>query len=461
MEICTIGGFNEVGKNMTAVKIKEDVFIFDIGLYIPGIVELQEENLIEYASNLKKATNKKNISYSEKKLREFGAIPDDTILDKLGWRNKVKAIFISHAHLDHVGGVPYLIHRYPNVPIFATPFTIKVLEEILESEKIKFSNSLKTIPSNSSYDLKGNSGNYRVEFIHATHSTIDCAFVVLHSSEGIFFYGLDLKFDNHPILGAPPNYKRLSELGKKNVKALVLDALYSGIEKKPGSETIAKHLVEEAFSKIKYSKKAIFATTFASHIERLNSIVEFGKKTKREIIFLGRSLYKYVNAAIEIKKCPFKKEIQLIKYRKQVESFLKKVEKNRDKYLVVCTGHQAEENSILDRIVRGEMAFKFKEGDNLIFASSVIPAPVNVAARDKMDNKLRRIGVRLQTDVHVHGHGSRDDMRDIIHLLKPKNIIPAHGALHQTSHLIELSSELGYKLGESSHPTNNGKVLKI
>ena len=461
MEICTIGGFNEVGKNMTAVKINEDVFIFDIGLYIPGIVELQEESFVEYASNLKKGIAKKNNSYPEQKLREFGAVPDDTILDKIGWKEKVRAIFISHAHLDHVGGVPYLIHRYPGIPVFATPFTIKVLEAILEGEKIKFNNPLKIVQSNSSYNIKGKSGNYTAEFVHTTHSTIDCAFVALHTPEGIFFYGLDLKFDNHPTIGPPPNYKRLSELGKKNVKALLLDALYSGVEKKPGSETIAKHLVQEAISKIKYSKKAIFATTFASHIERLNSIVEFGKKTNRQIVFLGRSMYKYVNAAIELKKCPFKKDVQLIKYRKQVESFLKKVEKDRDKYLVVCTGHQAEENSILDRIVRGDMPFKFAEGDNLIFASSVIPAPVNIAARDKMDNKLRRIGVRLQTDIHVHGHGSREDMRDIIRLLKPKNIIPAHGSLQQISPLIELSSELGYKFGESSHLTSNGKVLKL
>ena len=463
MDVCVIGGSEEVGKNMTAVRINEDVFLFDMGLHIPGIVELQEEHLLSYTSRLKRGETMKKIGpkYTEEKLREFGAIPDDLVLDKMEWRDRVRAIFISHAHLDHVGGLPYLIKRYPNVPIFAAPFTMKVLETLLEDESTKLNNALKVIQPNSVQMIKGKSETYKVEFIHATHSTLDCVFLALHTSEGIFFYALDLKFDNKPTMGPPPNYKKLSELGKKKVKALVLDALYSGTEKKPGSETIARHLVEEALAKVKYSKKAIFITTFSSHIERLNSIVEFGKRTNREIVFIGRGLYKYVNAAIAIKKCPFKKNITLLKYNRQVNSFLRKVENNREKYLIVCTGHQAEENSILDRIVKGETPFKFREGDNLIFSSSIIPSPINVAARDKMDNKLKRIGVRIQIDVHVHGHGSREDMRDLIRLLKPKHVIPVHGTMQQEAHLIGLASEFGYKFGETSHLTSNGKVLNL
>jgi len=460
MEVCTIGGFNEVGKNMTAVKVGEDVFIFDAGLYIPGIVELQEENLLQYADRLKKGKRFEN-TYTEKKLREFGAIPNDTVLDKLGWRKNVRAAFISHAHLDHVGGVPYIMKRYPEVPIYGTPFTIKVLEAILEGEKIKINNPLKIVQPDSFQFIEGKSGKYKVDFVHTTHSTIQCVFVALHTKEGIFFYGLDLKFDNYPTIGKPPNYKKLKELGRAGVKVLVTDALYSQTEKKPGGEVIAKHMLEDSFSKLRGKNSAFFATTFSSHIERLINIVNLAKKTGREIVFIGRSLSKYVEAASKVNFWPHKNKVRLIKYGKQREAFLRKLERERGKYFVVCTGHQAEENSVMDRIVKGSTPFKFREGDHLIFSSSVIPAPVNVVLRDKLDAKLRRIGVRLQTDIHVHGHGSREDIRDLIRMLNPKHVIPAHGTLQQEAPMIDLASEMGYNFGETSHLSSNGKVLKL
>src|SRR3989344_1391043 len=446
MEVCTVGGYEEVGKNMTAVKTGEDVFIFDVGLYIPGIVELQDEGFRKYA---------------EKDLRQFAAIPDDRVLDDLGWSKNVVAIIISHAHLDHIGGVPYIAKRYPNAKIYGTPFTMQFLEAVLEDEKITLNNKRIVVQPDSTHFIKGKSDNYRVDFIHTTHSTIQCIFPALHTKDGLFFYALDLKFDNYPTLGKPPSYHKMKDLAKKGVKVVVVDALYSRTEKKPGSEKIAVHLLEEAFSKVHYKNAAIFVTTFSSHIERLMNIVNMAKRTNRQIIFLGRSLSKYVMAAIKVKQCNFAGRIKLMKYRKQVNSFLKKVNQDRGKYVIVCTGHQAEEGSILDRISKGETPFSFKDGDHLLFSSSVIPVSINIAAREKMDSRLRRLGVKIQTDIHVHGHGSREDMRELIRLTKPEHIIPAHGSLEQEAPLIELAKEFGYKLGENSHLCSNGKVLKF
>lgn len=447
MEICTIGGYEEVGKNMTAVKVGDNVIIFDAGIYLPPLVELQEQE--------------SQVQYTENMLRAAKAIPNDLILDRLGWTDKVKLIIIGHAHLDHVGALPYLAHRYPKAEILASPFTMAVLEGILKDEKISIRNRRRVVKENSTYTFKGNSEQIKIEFINTTHSTLQCFFVAWHSKEGIFFYGLDFKFDNHPIIGLPPNYKRLKELGKLGVKCLVVDALYSDTDRRTASERIARNLLEDALGNIYDKKSAIFITTFSSHIARLKSIVDFGQKTRRKIVFIGRSLNKYVEAAIKVNQCPFKNKIHAIKYRGQINSFLRKVDRNRGDYLIVCTGHQGEKGSILDRIICNETPFKFRTGDNLIFSSSIIPASVNINAREKMDNKLKKQGVRLQTDVHVSGHGGKEDLRDLLEMLKPKHLIPAHGSLKQEAPLIDLASEMGYKFQENSHLSSNGKVIKI
>jgi len=331
----------------------------------------------------------------------------------------------------------------------------------MEDEKIRIPNPKKIIQEDSSIPIKGKDNSYTVDFVHATHSTIHCVYIAVHTPEGIFFYGHDFKFDNSPTMGKPPNYKKLKELGKQGIKVLIVDSLYSGTEKKPGGESIARQLLQDAFSVARNQRGALFLTTFSSHIERLNNIVEFGKKTNRQIFFIGRSLNKYVSCAIKVGKCPFKNNIKLLKYRKQINSFLKNVEKDRNKYMVVCTGHQGEEHSILDRISKGETPFNFRPGDNLIFSSSVIPTPANILARDKLDKKLRHTGVKIQNDVHVHGHGSREDLREMINLLKPEHLIPSHGTLQQEAPMIELSKEFGYEFGETSHLASNGKVFKF
>lgn len=447
MEVCTIGGYEEVGKNMTAVKVGEDVIIFDAGIYLPPLIELQENEDVQ--------------GYSEKLLRKIKAIPNDKVLDKMGWTNKVRAIIISHAHLDHVGGLPYLAHKYPKADIIATPFTIGVFDSISKDQNIKIKNRKRAINPNTSFSVKGKNKNLKLEFVHTTHSTLQTVFIVWHTSEGVLVYALDFKFDNHPVIGPPPNYKRLRELSKEGIKCLIVDSLYSGLERRTPSERIARQLLEDAISKVRDKNSALFITTFSSHIARLKSIVDFGKKTNRKIIFLGRSLNKYVSVASKLNLCPFSKEITLIKYRKQVDSILKKVEEDRGNYLVVCTGHQGESGSILDRVVKGKTPFRFRPNDNVIFSSSVIPVLVNINARERMDKRLKKQGVRIQSDVHVSGHGSREDLRDLLEMLKPKNIIPAHGSLIQETPMVELSREIGYKFQENVYLSSNGKVIKL
>jgi len=444
MEIYTIGGFNEVGKNMTAVKTGDDVIVFDLGLYLPAVIELQEEE--------KKV-------YSERKLRNIGAVPDDLILDKKGLRNKVRAILLGHAHLDHVGAVPYLAHRY-KAPVVGTPFTTTVLKKIMEDNKLRINNQIKQVHPNSSYTIKGKR-NYKVDFINITHSTIQTSMMALHTPEGVVLYANDFKLDNNPTMGLPPNYAKLKNVAKEGVKALIVDSLYSGDYRKTPSEKIARALLEEVMLTVKNEKSALFVTTFSSHIARLKSIVEFGRKLNRKIYFIGRSLNKYVTAAKEIKMCSFANKVQIGSYKKQVDSILKKVEKNRANSLVVCTGHQGEPGSVMDRLSKKQLPFQFRKDDNIIFSSKTIPTPVNIAQKENMDKKLKKFGVRLFDNVHVSGHAGREDLRDLISIINPENIIPAHGSLQQLTPMVELAREMGYKVGKNVHLMHNGRKLRL
>ena len=444
MKIHGIGGYNEVGKNMSVIELNEDVFLFDCGLYFPPILELEETERV----------------YTEKRLRAIGAVPSDYILDSLGLRNKVRAILPSHAHLDHIGALPFLAHRY-HADIIGTPFTIEVLKTLFENEKTIPKNKLKVVQPNSFCYIQGKNKKYKVDFVNITHSTLQTSMLALHTDEGIVLYANDFKFDNNPVLGKKPNYEKLREIAKEGVKALIVDSLYSGDERKTASEKVARTLLEDVLLTTTNENSGLFVTTFSSHIARLKSIVDFGKQLRRKIIFLGRSLNRYVSSAINIDMCPFRGDIELVSYRNQIERKLKNIDKNRKEYMVVCTGHQGEPGSILDRLARDKMHFNFKKNDHVIFSSSVIPTEINIRNREKLDNILKRKGARLFNNIHVSGHAGREDLRDFINMINPEHIIPAHGDHRKISPMVELAEELGYKDKRNVHLINDKQTLRF
>lgn len=440
MEFYTIGGFNEVGKNMSVLKLNEDdSLIFDCGLFIPALIENLEKEAV----------------YNETTLREAGAVPDDFFIDSLGMRKSIRAILVTHAHLDHVGAIPYLSYRY-NCPVIGTPFTIEVLNSLIEdTAKGYIPNQIKPVSPNSSTIIKGKNKNYEVEFINMTHSTIQTAIIAVHTDKGVVIYANDFKFDNNPILGKKPNYERLKELGKEGVLALIVDSLYSGEERKTPSEKIARAMLEEVLLTVENSNSGIIVTTFSSHIARIKSIVDFAKQLNRKIIVLGRSMSKYIKAADKIQSAPFIKDINIATYRNQVERYLKQISKSKKDYLVICTGHQGEPGSILDRIAKGQLNYKIDKNDQVIFSSRVIPTTSNLLNRQNMEKFMKQKGARIFSDIHTSGHCAKEDLRDLINILNPQHIIPAHGDLQKLTNMVGLAKEMGYKLGKNCHLMQN------
>ena len=447
MEIHSIGGFSEVGKNMTVITTGDDAIMIDAGVHLPAVIELQEDE-------------EQYIAPTEKRLRGVGALPDDLMLDNFGIRNKIRAILLGHAHLDHLGAVPYIGYRY-NAPVVGTPFTISVLKKIMQDNKIGIPNKIHAVKPNGSFIIKGKKRNYEAEFINITHSTLQTAMVAVHTPEGVVLYSSDFKFDNTPVIGLPPNYDALKRIAKEGVKVLIVNSLYSGDERKTPSEKIARALVEEVLLTVNNKNSAIFISTFSSHIARLKSIVDFSKKIDRKVYILGRSMNKYISAADELGLCPFRKDVQIGTYKKQVDAILKKVSKERENSLVVCTGHQGEPGSILDRLARNKLSFQFKPNDNIIFSSKTIPVPVSMANKEQMDKRLKKTGARLFDSVHVSGHAGREDLRDLLTIINPENIIPFHGSMQQLIPLIELAREMGFKTGKECHLMQDGQTLRV
>lgn len=440
VEICTIGGYNEVGKNSTAVKIDNEVYILDLGIHL--------ENYIKYTQD------EDIVSVDAKELMDVGAVPDISSIDD--WRENVKMVMPTHAHLDHLGAIPFLAGKF-KAPIMCTPFTAEVLKGIITEDKIKLNNKIKSMSANSHFQA---SSDVKIEFVHMTHSTPHTVMIALHTKEGIILYANDFKFDLFPILGKKPNFKRLEELGRQKVIALICDSTYSNDARKMPSEAVAKEMLKEVMLGIESKNKNVIVTTFSSHIARLKSIVEFGQKMNRKVIFLGRSMAKYVRAAENTGVARFTNKVEIVKYSGQIKRKLKKIASERGKYLIVATGHQGEPKSVLAKMMNGELKFNFHPEDHVIFSCRTIPTPTNIENRQKLEASLRSFNVRIFKDVHQSGHAAREDLRDLINLVKPEHIIPAHGNPSMLSGLAELAFEMGYK-EDKVHLMKDGERLRL
>ena len=439
VEVIAVGGYEEVGKNMTVVKVGEDVVIFDMGIHLDRL-HIHEDTDIAKMHSLD--------------LIERGVIPDDTLMKDVD--GKVRAIVFTHGHLDHIGAVAKLAHRY-DAPIIATPYTMALIEKTIKGErKFNVTNPLQILNSGEKCQI---SPDITLEFVGTTHSIPQTVTVALHTSEGIVVYANDFKFDDHQKLSPPPDYRRFKELGRKGVLAAIIDTTNAGVKNEPKthSEKIAKILLKDVLEKPLRQKEGLIVTTFSSHIERIQAICDIANKSKRKILLLGRSMERYCSMAEKLGILNLSKSASMFGSPKAVNRALQMADENRDKYLLVTTGHQGEPDALLPRIANGKTPFTVKPGDNVVFSSSIIPNPMNIANRGLLERRLKSSGARIFTNIHVSGHAGPEDHRDFIRMLNAKHLIPAHGDLEMLTAYVELAEEEGYKLGNDIHLLRNGQ----
>lgn len=440
VEVIAMGGYEEVGKNMSAVQVGGDVIIFDMGIHLDRL-HIHEDTDISRMHSLD--------------LIERGIIPDDTLMKKVD--GKVQAIVFTHGHLDHIGAVAKLVHRY-NAPIIATPYTAALLERTIKKEiKFNVNNPIIVLNPGEKCQL---SPDITLEFINSTHSIPHAVIAALHTPEGIIVYALDFKFDNHQKISPAPDYNRLIELGRKGVLALIVESTRAAEkdEVKTHSEKVARIVLEDVMKGPLQEKEGMIVTTFSSHIERIQTISDITRNSDRKMLLLGRSMELYGSLAESMGILNLPKNASIYGTPKAVNKALARAENKREDYLLITTGHQGEPDALLPRIANSKTQFNIQRGDNVVISAPIIPSPINFANRNLMERRMVSNGARIYSNVHVSGHAGREDHRDFIRMLNPMHIIPAHGDLNMLASYAELAEEEGYKLGNDVHVLRNGQA---
>ncbi|MCS3901914.1 RNase J family beta-CASP ribonuclease [Methanococcus voltae] len=442
LEVVAIGGYEEVGRNMTAVNIDGEIIIFDMGIRLDRIM-IHEDTDISKMHSLN--------------LIEMGVIPDDTVMKNI--EGEVKAIVLTHGHLDHIGAVTKLAHRY-NAPVIGTPYTLELVKrEILSEKKFDVRNPLITLDNGNKLEI---TPNITLEFVKITHSIPDSTMAVLHTPYGAVVYANDFKFDNFPVVGEKPDYKSIKKVGKQGVVAMISESTRVGYEGKTPSEGVAASLLKNDLLGTDNDKNAVVVTTFSSHIARIKSLTDIAVKMGRTPVLVGRSMAKYCGIAQDIGIVKFPKETKICWDPSSIDKTLNTIMKDgKENYMMIVTGHQGEEGAVLSRMITNKTAFKFEKYDQVVFSADVIPNPMNSAQRYLLEARLKLAGVRLFKGAHVSGHAAKEDHRDILRWLNPEHLIPSHGDFNLTSEYAKLAEEEGYRLGDDVHLLRNGQSLKF
>ena len=419
VKITPLGGLGEIGGNMMVIETDKSAIIIDVGMSFPDDSMHGVDILI----------------------------PDFTYLRQI--RSKIVAICITHAHEDHIGAMPYFFKEI-QVPIYGSPLPLEMIGSKFDEHKMKHHRSyFRAIQKRKPIKM----GDFEVEWMHITHSIIDCSSLAITSAAGTIIHTGDFKIDHTPIDGYPTDFHRFAHYGEKGVLALLSDSTNSH----GAGFTKTERTVGPTFDRIftEASKNRIIMSTFSSNLHRVVQAIDRGIAQGRKICVIGRSMEKNIDVAINM---------GYLKYKKADFIDAHEVNKYPDsQVLIVTTGSQGEPMSALFRMsIHEHRHIKIKPGDQIVLSAKAIPG--NEGSVSEVINHLLKSGAKVAyqdyADIHVSGHASMEEQKLILRLVKPKFFLPIHG---EYNHVLK-HSQTGINCGvleRNIHILSDGEQVEI
>ncbi|WP_087974899.1 ribonuclease J [Oceanobacillus rekensis] len=419
VSIFALGGLNEIGKNMYAIEYGNDIVIIDCGNKFP------DESLLGIDL----------------------IIPDISYL--MENQERVRALIVTHGHEDHIGGIPFFLKKI-NVPVYATRFTLGLIEIKLKEHRFLRESELVEINSDSVVQI----GEMDINFFKVNHSIPDCLGIVFDTPEGTIVHTGDFKFDLTPANDERPDIHKMAAIGNKGVLLLISESTNA---ERPGytpSEEMVGNNLEQIFLK---AKRKVIVSTFASNVSRLQQVVNAAEKNNRKLALLGRSMVNVVKVAMERGYINIPKGM-LIEPRD-----INKMPP--EMVTILCTGSQGEAMAALSRLSTGSFRdVEILAEDTVVFAAG--PIPGNEKNVTSIVDNLYKLGAHViygsgsSSGMHVSGHGYQEDLRLMLTLMKPKYFIPIHGEYRMLHHHRLLAESVGVEDG-NTFILKNGDVVDV
>ncbi len=419
LRIVPLGGSGEIGKNMYVIELDGDMVVIDCGVAFPTADQLGVDLVL----------------------------PDFSYVTER--RDRLAALVLTHGHEDHIGAVPYFLRAVGPTRIYGTRFVLGMLRSKLDEHRLTDSADMVEIEPGVPAEV----GPFRAEFVHLTHSMPGCVAVALHSPVGTVVHTGDFKFDHTPIDGRRTDLPALARLGDRGVHVMLADSTNAEVPGVPATERTVGQEFRRIFAT---APGRVIVTTFASHIHRMQQVLQAAYADARVVALVGRSLNRNFGIARSLGEIEVPEET-VVRPRDLEEH-------PPDEQVVLATGSQGEPLAALSRMARGEHPqVQVRAGDTVVYSSRTVPG--NELAVNETINRLIRAGAKVVTQesnpaIHVSGHGTSENLQVMLQLLRPRFFVPVHGEpRHQRAHA-DLARGVGVD-ADDIFILDNGDVLEV